>query len=190
MNTTTIMNRMLAAAAVSGSLALTGCNVAPKTENRATFKLESDAAMRWFSANVKQFDSQVASCGGYIVFPSVGQAGVGFFGGTFGRGAVFNGRGSQIGWAALGSGSIGLQLGAQGYKMAMILEDAKTLRRFQDGKWTGDVAATAVAANEGAAASAQFTDGVIVYVGDQAGLMAGMSVALSNIRYKDLDDVE
>ncbi len=45
MNTTTIMNRMLAAAAVSGSLALTGCNVAPKTENRATFKIESDAAM-------------------------------------------------------------------------------------------------------------------------------------------------
>jgi lipid-binding SYLF domain-containing protein len=52
------------------------------------------------------------------------------------------------------------------------------------------VSATAVAANEGAAADAQFTDGVIVYVGDQAGLMAGISVALANVRYKNLGDVE
>ncbi len=171
-------------------LALTGCNVAPKATNRASFEVETSAAKKWFSANVKAFDRQIDSCGGYIIFPSVGQAGIGFFGGTFGRGAVYNASGKQVGWAALGSGSVGLQLGAQGYKMAMILEDEATMRRFQNGKWTGDVSATAVAANEGAAADAQFTDGVIVYVGDQAGLMAGISVALANIRYKNLGDVE
>ena len=52
------------------------------------------------------------------------------------------------------------------------------------------MSATAVAANEGAAAVAQFTDGVIVYVGDQSGLMAGISIALANVRYKNIDDVE
>ena len=41
-----------------------------------------------------------------------------------------------------------------------------------------------------ASASAQFTDGVIVYVGDQSGLMAGISIALANVRYKNIDDVE
>ncbi|MFM2163736.1 MAG: hypothetical protein RL325_173 [Planctomycetota bacterium] len=172
------------------SFLLPACQVAPKAENRASFKVETEAAQKWFSSNVKTFDKQVDSSGGYIIFPSIGQAGVGFFGGTFGRGAVFNSNGSQVGWAALGSGSVGLQLGAQGYKMAMILEDENTMRRFKNGKWTGDVSATAVAATEGGAAAAPFTDGVVVYFGDQAGLMAGVSVALANIRYRNLDDIE
>jgi len=169
---------------------LTACHVAPKAESRASFKVEADAAQKWFSGNVKGFDKQADASGGYIIFPSIGQAGVGFFGGTFGRGAVFNANGSQVGWASLGSGSVGLQLGAQGYKMAMILEDEATMRRFKNGKWTGDASATAVAATEGAAAAAPFTDGVVVYVGDQAGLMAGVSVALANIRYRNIDDLE
>jgi lipid-binding SYLF domain-containing protein len=177
-------------ASIVSALPLTACSVAPKAENRETFKTEAQAAKSWFASNVKSFNKQIGDCGGYIIFPDVGRAGLVFLGGTFGRGAVYDGNGRQIGWARMGSGTLGLQLGAQGYKMAMILEDEKTLKRFKAGKWTGDVAATAVAANEGAAADAQFSDGVIVYVGDQAGLMAGVNVALSNVSYKNLDDVE
>ena len=172
------------------SFLLPACQVAPKAENRASFKVETEAAQKWFSSNVKTFDKQVDSSGGYIIFPDVGRAGFVFLGGTFGRGAVYDGNGKQIGWARMGSGTLGLQLGAQGYKMAMILEDENTMRRFKNGKWTGDVSATAVAATEGGAAAAPFTDGVVVYFGDQAGLMAGVSVALANIRYRNLDDIE
>lgn len=185
-----ITAHIIATGSIVAALSLTGCSVAPKAENRETFKSESQVAKQWFTKNVKSFNKQIDDCGGYIIFPSVGRAGVVFLGGTFGRGAVYDGNGKQIGWARMGSGTLGLQIGAQGYKMAMILEDDKVLRRFKEGKWTGDVAATAVAANEGAAADAQFSDGVIVYVGDQAGLMAGVNVALSNVTYRNLDDVE
>lgn len=181
---------LIATSSIVAALPLTGCSVAPKAENRETFTTEAQAAKQWFAKNVKSFNKQIGDCGGYIIFPDVGRAGVFFLGGTFGRGAVYDGNGKQVGWARMASGTLGLQLGAQGYKMAMILEDDKTLRRFKEGKWTGDVAATAVAANEGAAADAQFSDGVIVYVGDQAGLMAGVNVALSNVSYRNLDDVE
>lgn len=181
---------VLPVVAAFASLSLTACSVAPKAENRATFTTESQAAKQWFASNVKGFDKQLSSSGGYIVFPGVGQAGAFFVGGAFGRGAVYDSDGRQIGWAALSRASLGLQLGAQGYKMVMILEDKKTMNHFKEGKWTGDVSATAVAANEGGAADAQFTDGVIVYVGDQAGLMAGISVALANVRYKNIDDLE
>ena len=51
-------------------------------------------------------------------------------------------------------------------------------------------AATAVAARAGAATTAQFDKGVAVYIGDQAGLMAGMSIALSHVAYKNMGDVE
>ena len=151
--------------------------------------MEAKSTKQWFESNVKTFDKQIADSGGYIIFPNVGQAGF-FFGGSFGRGAVYNSSGTQIGWASMGSGSFGLQLGAQGYKMAIILKDANTLNKFKDGKWGGDVNATAVAANEGAAAKQDFSEGVRVYIGDQAGLMAGVSVALANVRYKNIDDVE
>lgn len=172
------------------TLSLTACHVAPKAEDRATFTSEAKIAKQWFDTNVKGFTKQVDGSGGYIVFPSVGQAGLMFTGGTFGRGAVHNASGQQIGWAALRRASLGLQLGAQAYKMTIVLQDEGTLNKFKEGKWTGDVSATAVVANEGMAAAGQFSEGVVVYVGDQAGLMAGISIALANVRYKNLDDVE
>jgi lipid-binding SYLF domain-containing protein len=167
-----------------------GCKTAPKAESRATFALEAQAAQQWFDTNVTGVGAQIKGAAGYIVFPDVGQFGIIFGGGTFGRGAVYDKTGTQVGWAAINRASIGLQLGVQGFKMLMVLKDDKTFTDFKEGAWRGDVAATAVAANSGAAASAQFKEGVAVYVGDQAGLMAGMSIALAHVRYKNLNDVE
>ncbi len=166
------------------------CSTAPKAENRVSFALEARAAEKWFETNVTGFKDQLNSGGGYIVFPDVGQFGIVFGGGTFGRGAVYNTEGEQVGWAALNRASIGLQLGAQSYKMVIIMQNAGVFANFKDGTWQGDVAATAVAAQSGAATTAQFDKGVAVYVGDQAGLMAGMSIALAHVRYKNLADVE
>ena len=132
----------------------------------------------------------VQHSGGYIIFPDVGQFGIIFGGGTYGRGAVYNVSGEQVGWAALNRASIGLQLGAQSFKMAIIMQDKTTFESFKGGTWQGDVAATAVAARAGAATTAQFDKGVAVYIGDQAGLMAGMSIALSHVAYKNMSDVE
>ena len=82
------------------------------------------------------------------------------------------------------------ELGAQSFKMAIIMQDKTTFESFKGGTWQGDVAATAVAARAGAATTAQFDKGVAVYIGDQAGLMAGMSIALSHVAYKNMSDVE
>lgn len=176
--------------AMASATGLAGCSVTPKTNDRASFALETQGAQKWFEANVPGFSKRVRSSGGYIIFPAVGQAGVVFFGGKFGRGMVYDSNGSQIGWASVNSGTVGLQIGAQAYKMAMILEDDKVLRRFKDGKWTGDVGATAVAADAGAAGDAQFSDGVLLYIGDQSGLMAGVNLSLANIRYRGVDDID
>lgn len=185
--TTAIAAALLASAALAASLP--GCNTAPKPENRETFVLEANAAKQWFIKNVKGVESQLNSSAAYIVFPSVGQAGL-IVGGSFGRGAVYDATGKQVGWAVLNKGSIGLQIGAQGFKMLMVLEDEKTFRAFKDDAWRGSVAATAVAAEEGATATAPFREGLAIYVGQQKGLMAGMDIALANIRYKSLADVE
>ncbi|MFM1869251.1 MAG: hypothetical protein RL591_2659 [Planctomycetota bacterium] len=169
---------------------LASCNTAPKYANRKSFALEAKAAEAWFEENVSGFREQVGKSGGYIVFPDIGEWGVIFVGGTFGRGAVFSADGAQIGWAAINRTALGVTLGVQGQKMAIVLENEDTMRKFKDGSWSGDIAATVVAAEAGTAASKPFEKGVAVYVGDQSGLMAGVSIALSHVRYKSLADLE
>jgi lipid-binding SYLF domain-containing protein len=183
---------MLSTACLAAALAapLAGCNTAPKYANRQSFALEAKAAEGWFDENVSGFREQIRGSGGYIIFPDVGEWGVVFVGGTFGRGGVYDADGTQIGWAAINRTGVGLTLGAQGQKIAIVLKDEETMRKFKQGTWSGDVAATVVAAQEGAAAAKQFKEGVVVYVGDQAGLMAGLSIALSHVRYKSLADLE
>ena len=199
MRSTTLVRSTLAGALVcvtaclglvaTGVLA-TGCNTAPKYANRQSFALEAKAAENWFDENVSGFRDQIRDSGGYIVFPDVGEWGIVFVGGTIGRGGVYSADGTQIGWAAINRTGVGLTLGAQGQKVAIVLKDEETMRKFKQGTWSGDVAATVVAAQEGAAAAKQFKEGVVIYVGDQAGLMAGVSVALSHVRYKSLADLE
>jgi lipid-binding SYLF domain-containing protein len=189
-----LLRALRALSACLGILAIgvgsTGCNTAPKYSNRQSFALEAKAAENWFDENVSGFRDQIRESGGYIVFPDVGEWGIVFVGGTFGRGGVYSADGTQIGWAAINRTGVGLTLGAQGQKVAIVLKDEATMRKFKQGTWSGDVAATVVAAQEGAAASKQFKEGVVIYVGDQAGLMAGVSIALSHVRYKSLADLE
>lgn len=184
---TAVLSLLAASAALS--LAPLGCSTVPEKGDRAVFKDESKAALLWFQTNVPGAKRQIEGSAGYIVFPHVGQAGF-VIGGTFGRGAVYDARGMQIGWAALNKGSLGLQIGAQGFKMLMVLEDEKALRRFKTGSWSGDVGATVVFGTEGGAATAPFREGVAIYIGDQSGAMAGMQVALSNVTYRGVGDVE
>jgi len=167
-----------------------GCNTAPKYADRQSFALEAKAAEDWFDKNVSGFRDQIRDSSGYIVLPDVGEWGIVFVGGAFGRGGVYAADGTQIGWAAINRTGVGLTIGVQGQKVAIVLKDEETMRKFKQGTWSGDVAATVVAAQEGIAASKQFKEGVVIYVGDQAGLMAGVSLALSHVRYKSLADLE
>ena len=83
--------------------------------------------------------------------------------------------------------SAGLQVGAQGYKMLVVFKDEATMQLFQEAHLTGNVSATVVAADAGAAGLASFTNGVAIYEGDQEGLMAGVSIGLDHMRYEAVD---
>ena len=131
---------------------------------------------------------QLDNSGGYIVYPGIGQYGILIGGGKFGRGVVYDNNHRQIGWAYLNTASAGLQVGAQGFKMLVVFEDSATMRQFQENKLTGNVGATAVAADTGAITSSSFTNGVAVYQGAQTGLMAGVSVGLDYMRYESVAD--
>ena len=176
-----------AAGAIVMIVGAPGCSTAPEPRDRETFVSESRAATRWFENNVLGMRAQIEESAGYIVFPSVGQFGLVFGGGRFGRGVVNTNADVQLGWAAVDSASIGLQAGAQGFKMLVLFEDDATFRRYQEGKLAGSATAVAIAGEAGRSGTAPFVDGVVVYQGDNTGLMAGVNIGLDYLRYEPLD---
>ena len=92
---------------------LLSCSTAPRERNQASFAASAEAATAYFETNVYGLDKQIENSAGYVVFPGVGQWGVIYAGGQFGRGMVCDSNGKQIGWAAIHTPSLGLQAGVR-----------------------------------------------------------------------------
>lgn len=175
-------------AVVCGLLgALAGCSTAPPRQDQSSLLAEARATTDWFESNVTGLASQLDDAGGYVVYPAVGQFGLGIGGGKFGRGVVYDGNGRQIGWASINTASAGLQLGAQGFKMLAVFQDSATLDRFRQHRLTGSAAAIAVVADAGGSGAGQFENGVVIYQGANTGLMAGVNVGLDVMRFEAVD---
>lgn len=163
---------------------LPGCSTAPpRTEARGA-KLEAEVARDWFLEHVYGLDRQLADSAGYVVFPDVGQVGVIYLGGQFGRGVVYDPSGRQTGWAAVNTGSLGLQAGVRGFRMLVVFENPHTLELFKQEKLSGDVTGVAVLGDEGTSGTAPFVHGAAVYQGDSTGVFAGVSLGLNYLRYE------
>lgn len=179
------MHRLISLSAIlAAAMLAVGCSTAPKAEDQSTIRAESRNSLNWFKTRVTGLDRQLADSAGYISYPAIGQYGIIISGGKFGRGVVYDNKHRQIGWAYINTVSLGLQAGAQGYKMLVVFENYTTLDQFKEDKLTGNVGATAVAGESSAEGTASFTNGVAIYQGDATGLMAGASVGLDWMRFE------
>ncbi len=111
---------------------------------------------------------------GYAIFPTVDKAGL-FVGGAYGKGKVFVG-GTDVGHATLSQGSLGLQIGFEAYSELIFFGDKKAFEAFKAGKAKFAASATAYAIKDGAAAVANYSNGVAVFVKGKGGLMADASL--------------
>ncbi len=92
---------------------------------------------------------------GYAVFPTIGKAGF-VIGGAYGKGKVYE-QGKYIGDTSMTQGSIGFQLGAQGYSQIVFFQNKAALDAFTSGNFEFSANAEAVAITAGASASASTT---------------------------------
>lgn len=171
-----------------GTLFLGACSTAPSKDDRTSFLTEARQGKDYFTKAIPGLNDQLKSSAGYAVFPGIGKWGILFGGGEYGRGAVFAPDGTQIGWAAMNNPSIGLQVGGQGMQMIIVFETQKVLEEFKANTMAGSASGTAVGGDSGVTGIAKYTNGVIVYVGAQKGLMAGGSVGLQMFKYKSVAD--
>lgn len=174
--------------ALTSVLTLVSCATAPEEKNRASFSKSADSALEWFEDNTPGLRSQINNSAGYLIFPDVSQWGIIFGGGQFGRGELSRPNGTQIGWGAINTSSVGLQAGVRGFKMLMVFQDEAMLNQFMENKLTGSLGAVGVVAEGGGSGAVQFTNGLAVYEGASTGLMAGVNIALDYIRFKSLAD--
>ncbi|MEM8883853.1 MAG: YSC84-related protein [Planctomycetota bacterium] len=166
-----------------GLLALIGCNTAPTSEtDKKAQASEVESTIAKFEKEQAAVKVYMEDAHAYAVFPTVGKGGMGV-GGAFGRGQVFQG-GKQIGYAKLTSASIGFQLGGQSFSEIIFFQDKAAFDRFKSGEFGFDANASAVAATAGAAAKADYKDGVAVFVMSDAGLMYEASIGGQKFDYE------
>lgn len=178
----------LLALSLISAIAIPACSTAPSKDDRTSFLTEARQSKDYFTKSISGLREQLKTSAGYAVFPGIGKWGVLFGGGEYGRGAVFAPDGTQIGWAAMNNPNIGLQVGGQGMQMIIVFETKKVLEEFKANTMAGSASGTAVGGDSGVTGVAKYTNGVIVYVGAQKGLMAGGSIGLQMFKYKSIEE--
>lgn len=171
------MNRVIKTMSVLAFTVLLvgGCSTAPSSSGaRSDLVAEARNTIGEFKQNDPSIERFFSSAAGYAVYPAIGKGGL-VVGGAFGRGALFEGN-TFTSYCDVTQGTVGLQIGGQSYSQIIFFQTQESLNEFKNGAMTFSAQATAVAAKYGAAATMAYSDGVAVYVGDQAGLMAEASV--------------
>ncbi len=179
-------SRLLAAAAIAASLAVTGCTVTRPTgtasdvpaSSASAIDAQVDASLSRLYDTVAGSRALVAGSQGVLVFPAVvgGSLGVGA---EYGRGALRTGGRTQ-GYYSTTAGSIGFQAGAQSKAVFYVFTSREALDKFRQSRgWTVGADATVALARYGANGvidTNTFRQPVVAFVMTNVGLEAGASV--------------
>ena len=123
---------------------------------------------------------------GYAVFTAT-KAGFIVSGGS-GTGVVIDKASGKRTYMRMGTGGIGLGIGAQRYSLVIMFEDAARLERFVQGGWDSSATAEAAAGKEGVAVRSSFINGVAFFQLTDKGLMAHADV--TGTRFWVIDDLK
>ena len=117
------------------------------------------------------------------IFPNIGKAGIGV-GGAYGKGEL-RVKDKGIGLVSVKQVSYGLQLGGQAYSQIVVFNTEKALEKFKSGTFEFGAQVSAIAADKGAGAEANFNQGIAVFTLAKGGLMYQASVGGQKFSYKE-----
>lgn len=121
---------------------------------------------------------------GYVIFPNIGKGAIGV-GGAAGRGAVYE-KGITVGTSQMVQLTVGAQAGGQAYREVVFFENKDALDHFKENKLEFSGQVSAIAVKSGAAANANYRDGVVVFSQEKGGLMLEASLGGQKFTYKPL----
>lgn len=179
------MNRLAIWSIIPAALLLSACGSISNpgsTADRELLNSRVQAALADFRAADPTLQDLMMKAHAYAIFPQIVSAAVGI-GGAHGDGEVYQ-AGRLIGYADVSQANIGAQLGGQKFAELILFESQSALLDFQNGTVEFDARATAVAASKGAASTANYQNGVIVFTLPRGGLMAQAAVGGQKFRYR------
>jgi lipid-binding SYLF domain-containing protein len=174
------MGSMLALALM---LVLSACSTAPTTQAKLD-KLDQRSAdtLARFKMVDPSLNPLLDHAAGWAIFPSVGEGALAL-GGVYGKGELYE-HGKLTGYCDVSAGTIGAQIGAQEYIELIVFKDDLALSRFKANQLAFAANAEAVAAKDGAAAEANYADGVIVFARPVSGLIAAAAIGGQKFTYE------
>jgi len=145
---------------------------------------DSKSAKASFLKSDPSMENLFKHAAGYAIFPNIGKGAVGV-GGAAGKGAVYQ-KGMPVGTAQMVQVTVGAQAGGQAYREIIFFENEDALDRFQRNRIEFSGQASAVAVKAGAAANANYRNGVVVFSQEKGGLMLEASLGGQKFTYKSL----
>lgn len=112
---------------------------------------------------------------GYAVFDNTKVAFI--FTGGGGSGVAIDKTTGKRTYMRMGTGGVGLGLGAQVYRIIFLFQDKTMLDNFTTNGWQADASANAVAGRKGANAEATFINGLAIFQMTGGGLMLQADIA-------------
>ncbi len=159
-----------------------GCATAPeRDEGKAVLNAEVKQAIAEFKAKDPGIERFFRDSEGYAVLPKVGK-GAFIVGGAWGQGEVYR-KGELIGYTSLSQASIGASLGGESFREIIFFRTNADLEVFMTGEFTFSAQATAVALDAGAAAKADYRDGMAIFIIADKGLMIDASIGGQKFKF-------
>jgi lipid-binding SYLF domain-containing protein len=166
---------------VIASVGALGCGHAPtKLGAQADLRTDSQNTLAQMEARDPGLRPLLDQSLAYIVFPSVGEGGF-IFGGGGGNGVLYE-FGQPSGFVELRHGAFGALIGGQGYSQLVVIRDTQALESLKHGRYDFGAGASAVIVRSGAASTATFEHGVVVFIHPTRGAMVNASLTGQRIR--------
>jgi lipid-binding SYLF domain-containing protein len=175
--------RTLALLIFAAALFVCGCDVTPQepyekvkleseTSEAVEIMKEKDPSMQTF------FDNSYA----YAILPKVFK-GAFLAGFAYGRGEVYE-KGQMVGYCDMKQATGGLSLGGEFYREIIFFRELQDLERFRTGQYAFAAQVTGVAIKWGAAAKADYKDGMAVFIMTDVGAMVDASLGGQKFEYE------
>ncbi len=180
-------SRILGVAMLSLSLVSGAAFAQDKAAKQAEIVKQTDAALQKFFTKKPALKSAVAKAPGYAVFTTYG---ISFLiGGAGGKGLVHDNKTKTNTFMAMGSASVGAQIGAAENDVLIIFKTAKAMNNFVTNGWTASGGATAQAGLDNKTAGAGRGGSAMAdadtFTLTKNGLEAGVAIAGSKFWKED-----
>jgi lipid-binding SYLF domain-containing protein len=159
-----------------------GCATAPeRPEGKTTLSAQVREAIAVFKTQDPSIERFFNDSQGYAVLPKIGK-GAFIIGGAYGQGEVYR-NGTMIGYCSITQATIGASIGGETFREIIFFRTRADMEVFLGGEYTFAAQATAVAMDTGAAAKADYHDGVAVFIMTDQGLMVDASIGGQKFKY-------